>query len=157
MVREYFKQLDLDKLPSKVSNYISNEILTDLGLDLLSEDDELFNKVKNKIDSILHKEELNKGVEVEQEHKDTLEEVAAGVITVPQAIEETAETHIDENPNYYENLEKVEGVESDEVKSLRNNIKDMEDMRSLFGEGSSQYKSVSNDIKDVEDMISILK
>jgi len=56
MVREYFKQLNLDKLPSKVSNYISQEILTDLGLDLLSEDDELFKKVKNKIDSILQKE-----------------------------------------------------------------------------------------------------
>jgi len=55
------------------------------------------------------KEELKKGIEVEQEHKDTLEGVAAGEITVPQAIEETAKTHIEENPKYYDELEKIEG------------------------------------------------
>lgn len=70
MVREYFKQLDLDKLPNKVSNYISNEILSDLGLDLLSEDDELFNKVKNKIDSILHKEEPSSSEEVKEKDEE---------------------------------------------------------------------------------------
>jgi hypothetical protein len=56
MVREYFKQLDLSALPVNASNYISKEILTDLDLDLLSEDDELFQKVKNKLDSMSHKE-----------------------------------------------------------------------------------------------------
>jgi len=52
--------------------------------------------------------ELQKGIEVEQEHKDTLEGVAAGEITVLQAIEETAKTHIEENPKYYDELEKIE-------------------------------------------------
>lgn len=53
--------------------------------------------------------ELQKGIKVEQEHKDTLEGVATGEITVPQAIEETAKTHIEENPKYYDELEKIEG------------------------------------------------
>jgi hypothetical protein len=52
--------------------------------------------------------ELQKGIEVEQEHKATLERVAEGKVTPEQAIVETAQEHISENPNYYKELEKIE-------------------------------------------------
>ena len=62
-------------------------------------------------------EELQKGIEVEQEHKSTLESVASGEITPEQAIVETAKEHISENPNYYKELEKID-------KKVYPNIKD---------------------------------
>jgi hypothetical protein len=52
--------------------------------------------------------ELQKGIEVEQEHKATLERISEGKITPQQAIVETAQEHISENPNYYKELEKIE-------------------------------------------------
>lgn len=52
--------------------------------------------------------ELEKGIAVEQEHKKTFEKVAAGDITPEEAIVETAQEHIAENPNYYDELEKIE-------------------------------------------------
>jgi hypothetical protein len=52
--------------------------------------------------------ELQKGIEVEQEHKATLERISEGKITPEQAIVETAQEHISENPNYYKELEKIE-------------------------------------------------
>jgi hypothetical protein len=51
--------------------------------------------------------ELQKGIKVEQEHKDTLEKVSTGEITPTEAIIETAKEHISENPKYYEKLEKI--------------------------------------------------
>jgi hypothetical protein len=53
------------------------------------------------------KTELQKGIEVEQEHKGTLEKVASGEITPKEAIIETAQEHISENPNYYDELKKI--------------------------------------------------
>lgn len=53
--------------------------------------------------------ELEKGIEVEQEHKGTLEEIASGEITVDEAIEKTAEDHLKENPEYYTKLQEIEG------------------------------------------------
>jgi hypothetical protein len=55
------------------------------------------------------KSELEKGIEVEQEHKDTLEKVASHEITPEEGVAETAKTHIAEDPKYYEKLEGVEG------------------------------------------------
>lgn len=52
--------------------------------------------------------ELQKGIEVEQEHKATLESVSEGKITPEQAIIETAKEHISENPKYYEELAKID-------------------------------------------------
>ena len=53
--------------------------------------------------------ELQKGIKVEQEHEKTFKKVAKGKISVKDAIKETAEEHIAENPNYYDELEKIEG------------------------------------------------
>ncbi|HRG37071.1 MAG TPA: N-6 DNA methylase [Bacteroidia bacterium] len=54
------------------------------------------------------KTELEIGIEVEQEHKETLEKLAAGEIDVKQAVVETAKDHLKEDPNYYSKLEESE-------------------------------------------------
>jgi tRNA1(Val) A37 N6-methylase TrmN6 len=54
------------------------------------------------------KYQLKKGIKVEQEHRKTLEKIASGDISVDEAIKQTAEDHIAENPNYYDELEKIE-------------------------------------------------
>lgn len=46
-------------------------------------------------------DDLKKGIEIEQEHKETLEKVAEGKITPKEAIKEIAETHLEEDPNAY--------------------------------------------------------
>lgn len=53
--------------------------------------------------------ELEKGISTEQEHKETLEKVASGEITPEQGVVETAETHIAEDPRYYDKLNEMEG------------------------------------------------
>ena len=82
----------------------ANSNLTDIYLSYFDSD------LRAIIYSDIQKEakELEKGIAVEQEHRDTLEKVAAGNITPEQAIVETAQEHIDENPNYYDELEKIE-------------------------------------------------
>ena len=57
----------------------------------------------------LDETELEKGIEVEQEHTETFEKLAEGEISVKEAVVETAKEHIDENPEYYEKLETIEG------------------------------------------------
>lgn len=54
------------------------------------------------INDINRKYQLEKGVQLEsQEHRLTLERLNDGYITIDQAIAEIAETHLNENPNYY--------------------------------------------------------
>ena len=52
--------------------------------------------------------ELAKGTEHEMEHLETLKKVAEGKLTPEQGVVETAKTHIKENPEYYEDLAKME-------------------------------------------------
>lgn len=52
--------------------------------------------------------ELEIGIKVEAEHKNTLEKLSRGEITVEQAIKETAQVHLDEDPNYYSKLREIE-------------------------------------------------
>jgi DNA polymerase III sliding clamp (beta) subunit (PCNA family)/GNAT superfamily N-acetyltransferase len=56
----------------------------------------------------VQRHELDKGTEHEMEHLDTLKKVAEHEITPKQAVVETAKTHIEENPEYYEDLAKME-------------------------------------------------
>jgi hypothetical protein len=60
-------------------------------------------------------EELAKGTEHEMEHLETLKKVAEGKITPEEAVVETAQKHLDENPNYYEDLAKME-KENEDIK-----------------------------------------
>ena len=53
-------------------------------------------------------EELAKGTQHEMEHLDTLKKVAEGKLTPEEAVVQTAKTHIKENPEYYEDLAKME-------------------------------------------------
>lgn len=53
--------------------------------------------------------ELERGLIVEEEHRETLEKLAAGLITVDQAVQETAEVHLLEDPNYYTKIQEIEG------------------------------------------------
>lgn len=56
------------------------------------------------INEINRKYQLEKGVQLEsQEHRNTLERLNDGYITIDQAIAEIAETHLKEDPNYYSN------------------------------------------------------
>lgn len=57
------------------------------------------------------KKELSKGTEHEMEHLATLKKVAEGKLTPEEAVVETAKTHIAENPEYYEDLAKMESEE----------------------------------------------
>lgn len=62
----------------------------------------------------LQRKELEKGTEHEKEHLETLEKVAKKEITPEQAVVETAKTHIEENPEYYEDLSKMESEDKKE-------------------------------------------
>ena len=50
--------------------------------------------------------ELKKGIKVEKEHKDTAKKLYNHEISIDQAPTEIAKDHIQENPNYYDDLEK---------------------------------------------------
>ena len=52
--------------------------------------------------------ELQKGIEVEKEHMETLDKLYNQDITPSEAIQEVALEHILENPNYYEDLKMME-------------------------------------------------
>jgi hypothetical protein len=53
--------------------------------------------------------ELAKGIAHErEEHEQTLEKLAEGEITVPEATEQISLEHITEDPHYYEHLEAIE-------------------------------------------------
>lgn len=52
--------------------------------------------------------ELEKGIKVEEEHKETLEKLAKGEIGVEEGIKEVAKAHLDEDPAYYKKLEEIE-------------------------------------------------
>lgn len=53
--------------------------------------------------------ELEKGIEVESEHADTISKIASGEISPEQAPEEIAKDHLTEDTKYYDKLEEVEG------------------------------------------------
>lgn len=67
--------------------------------------------------------ELEKGIEVESEHKDTLEKVASGEISVEQAPEEIAKDHLTEDTKYYDKLEIVESKKEEPKKINTNFVK----------------------------------
>lgn len=72
---------------------------------------QLFNATK------IDPEQLERGIETEKEHKETLENLSEDKIDVPEAIEEIATTHIAEDPNAYseENKEPNTPEEFDQV------------------------------------------
>ena len=68
--------------------------------------------------------ELSKGTAHEMEHLATLKKVAEGKVTPEQAVVETAKTHISENPEYYEDLAKMEleAKTLDELRALKKKL-----------------------------------
>lgn len=56
----------------------------------------------------VYNSELKKGMEVEQEHRYTLESIADGSSSVDDAIKRTAEDHLKEDPRYYTKLLEME-------------------------------------------------
>lgn len=89
--------------------------------------------------------ELAKGTEHEMEHLETLKKVAEHKITPEEAVVETSLTHIKENPNYYEDLAKMEAENEESIPDLIEGLKVLAD--SLEGEEK----------KDLEDTIEGLK
>jgi DNA polymerase III sliding clamp (beta) subunit (PCNA family) len=63
----------------------------------------------------VQRHELDKGTEHEMEHLATLKKVAEGKVTPEEAVVETAKTHIAENPEYYEDLAKMEKENKNET------------------------------------------
>lgn len=55
--------------------------------------------------------ELEKGIEVEKEHKDTIQKIYDHELTPEQALEEIAKDHLDEMPDYYSKLSEMEKKE----------------------------------------------
>lgn len=68
--------------------------------------------------------ELTIGTIHELEHLETLEKVASKEITPAQAVVETAKTHIQENPEYYEDLSEMEleAKSLDELRELKKKL-----------------------------------
>ena len=105
-----------DKFEREALIQIWNETKNDRGIDRANSnladiymsyfDDSIRSTIYSDI--IKQAQEIEKGIKVEQEHLKTFEKVAAGDITPEQAIKETAEEHIAENPNYYDELETIE-------------------------------------------------
>lgn len=105
--------VDVDRnIVQDLVNLKSNNIgLTDLGIESFKEGGYDFINNESK--------ELEKGIAVEQEHLKTFEKVAAGDITPEQAIVETAQEHIAENPKYYDELEKIETPKIETMKETK--------------------------------------
>lgn len=55
--------------------------------------------------------ELEKGIEVEKEHKDTIQKIYNHELTPEQALEQIAKDHLDEMPDYYSKLSEMEKKE----------------------------------------------
>jgi hypothetical protein len=77
--------------------------------------------------------ELAKGTEHEMEHLATLKKVAERKLTPEQAVVETAKTHIKENPEYYEDLAKMEKENEDIVELYDFYTKGYENTAYQFG------------------------
>ena len=80
--------------------------------------------------------ELAKGTEHEMEHLETLKKVAEREITPEEGVVQTAKTHISENPQYYEDLAKME---------KENKVSMDFDFSSLF-EPSESINDTDNDL-----------
>jgi len=83
----------------------------------------------NKIELHIPVSEAEKGINTEEEHRETLEKVANNEITVDEGIAEIAEVHLQEVKDYYEKLEEVEATEQPEP-IINNSI--MSDIKELY-------------------------
>lgn len=119
-------------LKSAISEKEANKLLEGSSLEFdssnenggeISKDPKINEAAKESVENLVEKtditekqavEQMKDGVEHEEEHRETLEKLSKGEITVEEAIAETAEVHIEENKNYYTNLEKVEGSKNTE-------------------------------------------
>ena len=88
--------------------------------------------------------ELAKGTEHEMEHLDTLKKVAEGKLTPEEAVVETAKTHIAENPEYYEDLAKMEEV-SDGVEISKNVDNKLKELGFEFNKFNYRYGKEINE------------
>jgi methylase of polypeptide subunit release factors len=79
--------------------------------------------------------ELEKGIEVETEHKETLEKVSKGNISVDEAIEETAQEHLKDNPNYYTDLAQLENKANKYIGTDIGNGRIIKNITSEFHQG----------------------
>ena len=99
-IREYikfqkdnFKFIATEKNKKNLENWLNS---------LIKLEDRLIKSYKNK------KNNLKKGIKVEEEHRDTVEKLAKGEITAEEGVKEIAKAHLAEDPKYYEKLEEVE-------------------------------------------------
>jgi hypothetical protein len=102
----------IKNVPKETANHFSEKYNPQDNLSMEEAFRKMYNEVKGiKGDSV---SQLKKGIKVEKEHEKTFKKVAKGKISVKDAIKETAEEHISENPNYYDELELVDGEKKKE-------------------------------------------
>lgn len=115
LATEFYEKLDTPQVAQK--KIINKKIVNDaINSGIFIEQIKKGRNINEIIDIIKNAEvevpeeitQLQKGIEIEQEHKETIEKVQSGEISVEEAIKETAVEHIKENPNYYDELEKIE-------------------------------------------------
>ena len=98
IINEYFdlneRDYELSDITEKIEEIIQEQI-----------DEYEYNETIFKKGGKISKE-LKKGIKVEKEHKDTAKKLYNHEISIDQAPTEIAKDHIQENPNYYDDLEK---------------------------------------------------
>jgi hypothetical protein len=135
IINEYFdlneRDYELSDITEKIEEIIQEQI-----------DEYEYNETIFKKGGKISKE-LKKGIKVEKEHKDTAKKLYNHEISIDQAPTEIAKDHIQENPNYYDDLEKSRIVFEDgglvkqpsnkqtliNTESIGNNL-EIEDMQS---------------------------
>lgn len=174
-ITQYSDEISQERLETLKDNYIRSEY-EKFGLNFY-QDQNLSNKISKQKEIIAKYEkqfaekniqantdnELEKGIAVEQEHKETFEKVAAGKIGIEEAIKETAEEHIKEDPQYYDKLEKMENksfqvgdsvhiIDENKtgfVKSAEGDVYKVQSISGLKDYHVSQLQAVKDD-KDIE-------
>lgn len=86
---------DVESIPAKYLQY-ANKLNKETKF---KTEEEAIESLKSKFD--IPVSEAKKAIEIETEHKDTLEKVAEGKITPDEAIIKTVEDHLKESPEYY--------------------------------------------------------
>lgn len=97
------------------------------------------------------KTELERGIEVEQEHKETLSRLYSGDINVDEAIKETALDHIKQYENYYTTLAEIEPDLTIELgePQLSIGLRAEEEHRSTFELVSARMIDINEAIKRI--------
>jgi hypothetical protein len=96
--------------------------------------------------------ELERGMRTEKEHIETLRKLYENRITPNEAVEEVAKEHITENPNYYSDLQKIEGSKVESIPMPTTDmIFDFQAKRIADRAKVSSYKIGDSKVEDIRE------